>query len=251
MLPVDGAGADPIPGDDWELEHALGLEDTSRLGRRERAHSIYLFWDADGSVEHWYVNLERPAAPDAGRLRHVRREARPDRAPGRQLPLEGRGRARAGGVGGAARRRRGAGRGRAGAGRVALSDRVGGVAAGSVLAAAGAPATGTAYEATRAARGLRRAGLLWGTGGARPRRADRGRRLEGRAGLLLLLVAVASLPTMLLTGREIDRRGTRILPVAIVALAAPPCCSGSPTDAPRSPAPCSCSASPRGRPTWR
>jgi hypothetical protein len=61
MLPVDGAGARiRIPGDDWELEHVLASRDTLCLGRRERAHSIYLFWDADGSFEHWYVNLERP-----------------------------------------------------------------------------------------------------------------------------------------------------------------------------------------------
>jgi MFS family permease len=42
---------------------------------------------------------------------------------------------------------------------------------------------------------------------------------NGTLGLALLFVAVGSLPAMLLTGRELDRRGTRILPWLIVGLA--------------------------------
>lgn len=43
---------------------------------------------------------------------------------------------------------------------------------------------------------------------------------KGELGLALLFVAVGSLPAMLLTGRELDRRGPRILPWLLAALAA-------------------------------
>lgn len=43
---------------------------------------------------------------------------------------------------------------------------------------------------------------------------------KGELGLALLFVAVGSVPAMLLTGRELDRRGTGILPWLLVALAA-------------------------------
>ena len=43
---------------------------------------------------------------------------------------------------------------------------------------------------------------------------------NGELGLALLFVAVGSVPAMLLTGRELDRRGTRILPLLLAALAA-------------------------------
>ena len=63
-------------------------------------------------------------------------------------------------------------------------------------------------------------GLLWGTWAALvPAVQDAVGVSKGQLGLLLLLVAVASLPTMLLTGREVDRHGTRILPFAVVGLA--------------------------------
>jgi MFS family permease len=42
---------------------------------------------------------------------------------------------------------------------------------------------------------------------------------NGTLGLALLFVAVGSLPSMLLTGRELDRRGTRVLPWLLVGLA--------------------------------
>ena len=42
---------------------------------------------------------------------------------------------------------------------------------------------------------------------------------KGQLGLALLFVALGSLPAMLLTGRALDRRGTRILPWLIVGLA--------------------------------
>src|SRR5688500_15314482 len=43
---------------------------------------------------------------------------------------------------------------------------------------------------------------------------------KGELGLALLFVAVGSVPAMLLTGRELDRRGTRILPLLLAAFAA-------------------------------
>ena len=42
---------------------------------------------------------------------------------------------------------------------------------------------------------------------------------KGELGLALLFVAVGSVPAMLLTGRELDRRGTRILPLLLAAFA--------------------------------
>jgi MFS family permease len=43
---------------------------------------------------------------------------------------------------------------------------------------------------------------------------------KGELGLALLFVAVGSVPAMLLTGRELDHRGTRILPLLLGAFAA-------------------------------
>jgi hypothetical protein len=50
-----------IPGDAWDLVDAS----TNRpqqlcVARPGDAHSIYLFWLADGTFSHWYVNFERP-----------------------------------------------------------------------------------------------------------------------------------------------------------------------------------------------
>ena len=56
------AGGLRIPGDDWELEDAAPKRDQLCVARRGRAHSIYLFWHDDRSIEHWYVNFERPLA---------------------------------------------------------------------------------------------------------------------------------------------------------------------------------------------
>ncbi len=56
-------------------------------------------------------------------------------------------------------------------------------------------------------------GLLWGSWAAlAPAVQTAVGASKGQLGLALLFVAVGSLPAMLLTGRELDRRGTRILP---------------------------------------
>jgi Protein of unknown function (DUF402) len=54
------AGGLRIPGDDWRLEDTAPARDQICVARRGRAHSIYLFWDESGALEHWYVNFERP-----------------------------------------------------------------------------------------------------------------------------------------------------------------------------------------------
>jgi uncharacterized protein len=54
------AGGLRIPGDDWELEDAAPDRDQVCVARPGRAHSIYLFWDDDRALSHWYVNFERP-----------------------------------------------------------------------------------------------------------------------------------------------------------------------------------------------
>ncbi len=61
MLPVDDTGARiRIPSESWELEQISSKRDALCLGRRGRAHSIYLFYKPDGAFEHWYVNFEQP-----------------------------------------------------------------------------------------------------------------------------------------------------------------------------------------------
>ena len=93
-------------------------------------------------------------------------------------------------------------------------------------------------------------GLLWGGWAALvPAVQEAVGASKGTLGLALLFVAVGSLPAMLFTGRELDRRGTSILPWLIVGLALRPCCRPSQ-------APCRCwpsassrSAWPRARPT--
>jgi MFS family permease len=63
-------------------------------------------------------------------------------------------------------------------------------------------------------------GLLWGAWAALvPAVQDAVGASKGQLGLALLFVAVGSLPAMLLTGRELDRRGTSLLPWLIVGLA--------------------------------
>ena len=49
-----------IPGDDWELEDASPSRDQVCVARPGRAHSVYLFWDDDWALSHWYVNFEQP-----------------------------------------------------------------------------------------------------------------------------------------------------------------------------------------------
>jgi hypothetical protein len=49
-----------IPGEEWELEDAEPTRDQVCVARPGRAHSVFLFWQDDGELEHWYVNFERP-----------------------------------------------------------------------------------------------------------------------------------------------------------------------------------------------
>jgi predicted RNA-binding protein associated with RNAse of E/G family len=56
---VPGGGL-RIPGDDWELVETAPKRDQICVARPGRAHSVYVFWDDDGQVEHWYVNFEQP-----------------------------------------------------------------------------------------------------------------------------------------------------------------------------------------------
>jgi predicted MFS family arabinose efflux permease len=63
-------------------------------------------------------------------------------------------------------------------------------------------------------------GFLWGGWAALvPAVQEAAGASKGELGLALLFVAVGSLPAMLLTGRELDRRGMRILPWLLAALA--------------------------------
>ena len=116
---------------------------------------------------------------------------------------------------------RGPGGGSARARGVAVPDRLGGLATGPDLAGPAA--------AGRLGPGLRRRGplaafvglgLLWGGWAALvPAVQEAVGASKGMLGLALLFVAVGSLPAMLFTGRELDRRGTSILPWLIVGLA--------------------------------
>jgi predicted RNA-binding protein associated with RNAse of E/G family len=54
------AGGLRIPGGEWELVDTAPGRDQVCVARRGRAHSIYVFLHEDGSLEHWYVNFERP-----------------------------------------------------------------------------------------------------------------------------------------------------------------------------------------------
>ncbi len=49
-----------IPGDDWELIDKVNTRDQVCVAKPGRAHSIYVFWDHDRRLSHWYVNFERP-----------------------------------------------------------------------------------------------------------------------------------------------------------------------------------------------
>jgi MFS family permease len=63
-------------------------------------------------------------------------------------------------------------------------------------------------------------GVLWGGWAALvPAVQEATGASKGQLGLALLFVAVGSVPAMLLTGRELDRRGTGILPLLLAALA--------------------------------
>ena len=63
-------------------------------------------------------------------------------------------------------------------------------------------------------------GLLWGGWAALvPAVQDAVGATKGELGLAFLFIAVGSVPAMVLTGRELDRRGTRILPWLLVGAA--------------------------------
>ncbi|MDX6397187.1 MAG: hypothetical protein QOJ43_595, partial [Gaiellaceae bacterium] len=54
------AGGLRIPGEEWELEDTAPSRDQICVAHRGRAHSVYVFWNDDGSVRNWYVNFEQP-----------------------------------------------------------------------------------------------------------------------------------------------------------------------------------------------
>ena len=54
------AGGLRIPGEIWELEDTAPKREQLCIARRGRAHSIYLFWQDDAAIDHWYVNFEQP-----------------------------------------------------------------------------------------------------------------------------------------------------------------------------------------------
>jgi MFS family permease len=104
---------------------------------------------------------------------------------------------------------------------VAVPDGLGGLARGSVLAG---PAAARGLGPRLSRRGPLAAfvafGLLWGGWAALvPAVQEAIGASKGALGLAFLFIAVGSLPAMLLTGRELDRRGTRILPWLLVGLA--------------------------------
>ena len=49
-----------IPGDDWELSDTAPKRDQICVARPGRAHSVYIFWQDDWQLDHWYVNFEQP-----------------------------------------------------------------------------------------------------------------------------------------------------------------------------------------------
>ena len=85
-----------IPGDDWQLIDKVNTRDQVCLARPGRPYSIYVFWDHDGRLSHWYVNFERPLRRSPRRLRLVDEKLDLIVPSGRPVRLEGRGRARPG-----------------------------------------------------------------------------------------------------------------------------------------------------------
>jgi hypothetical protein len=60
MYPVDMAGCEVrIPSADALLAERFATSDALALLRPNARYSLWLFWGADGSFKHWYVNLER------------------------------------------------------------------------------------------------------------------------------------------------------------------------------------------------
>ena len=184
MLPVDDTGARiRIPGEAWELEPISSKRDAT-LPRPGGSPALDLpLLQARRRIRALVRQLRAAPAPDAGRLRHLRPQARSDRDARRDLPLEGRGRARAGRGARVARRRGGPGGGlhacsRSGrsrpAGRTGDPTRPG--------RSRSCRKAGTGSEAARPARCLRRVGAALGRlGRARPGGPGGRRGVEGDA----------------------------------------------------------------------
>jgi MFS family permease len=104
---------------------------------------------------------------------------------------------------------------------VAVPDRLGGLAARPRLAgAAAARRLGARLSRRGPLAAFVSFGVLWGGWAALvPAVQEQVGASKGALGLALLFLAVGSVPSMLLTGRELDRRGTRILPWLLGGLA--------------------------------
>ena len=126
--------ADPDPDGAMDARAGRKLDPRRRDSYPPGSPAFDLRLLARGDVRALVRELRGAPPPNAGRLRHLRPQARPDRDARRDLPLEGRGRARAGSGARPARPRRGPRRGRPRARGVAVPDRLGGLAARSDLA---------------------------------------------------------------------------------------------------------------------
>ena len=205
---------------DWELEPVESwTRDAVVLARPGRAHSIYVFW-REGAFEHWYVNFEEPlrrtpvgfdtfdqkldliVMPD-GTYRWKDEDELEQAAALGLLDPEAV---------------------RAEAARVLeewpFPTGLGGLAAGSGLA--DPTASGRLGPRVRR-RGPLAAffafGCFWGGWAALvPAIQDAVGASKGELGLALLFVGFGSLPAMLVTGREIDRRGARLIPGLLAGL---------------------------------
>jgi protein associated with RNAse G/E len=60
MYPVDASGHEVrIPNAEAVLTERVAYRDALALLRPNGRYSIWLFWEEEGTFEHWYVNLER------------------------------------------------------------------------------------------------------------------------------------------------------------------------------------------------
>ena len=55
----------PIPQDDWSLTKSPFEWQHLRIARPGERYSTLVIWDADWSLQEWYVNFERPQTPYA------------------------------------------------------------------------------------------------------------------------------------------------------------------------------------------
>jgi hypothetical protein len=61
-FPVDASGREvriPMP-DGWTLAERVARRDGLAVFRPGARHSVWLFWNDDGSLAYWYVNFEEP-----------------------------------------------------------------------------------------------------------------------------------------------------------------------------------------------